>query len=157
MGQCVYLDANAIIHLVNHTDGLEQKDADRLLKLRSSGEIEPVFNVLGFQEQLAHGKEKAESAIAYALPLVFGKLLWVRNFCLNDHVCGHGVSPSSTFWITLTHMSQCDSGNKKKAVKQSGEKCFAFVNALSVQHLRFGKFLLGLGCPETRPDLQLHK
>ena len=64
------LDANVIGHLVSHTAKLGQKDADRLLALRTAGKIEPVFNVLGFEEQLAAGPEKAERLFDYALKLL---------------------------------------------------------------------------------------
>lgn len=69
MGKCVYLDANVIGHLVAHSDGLSQEDADRLVILSSSGEVEPIFNILGFQEQLAAGSKRAERLFDYTLKL----------------------------------------------------------------------------------------
>ena len=69
MGKCVYLDANVIGHLVAHSDGLSQEDADGLVMLCSSGEVEPIFNILGFQEQLAAGSEKAKRLFGYTLKL----------------------------------------------------------------------------------------
>ena len=51
MGKCVYLDANVVGHLVGHSDGLSH--ADKLVMLCSSGKVEPVFNILGLEEQLA--------------------------------------------------------------------------------------------------------
>ena len=69
MGKCVYLDANVIGHLIAHSDGLSQEDADGLVMLCSSGEVEPIFNILGFQEQLAAGSKKAERLFDYTLKL----------------------------------------------------------------------------------------
>ena len=69
MGKCVYLDTNVIDHLVDHSDGLSQEDADRLVMLSSSGDVEPIFNILGFQEQLGARSEKVERLFDYTLKL----------------------------------------------------------------------------------------
>ena len=69
MGKYVYLDTNVIDHLVDHSDGLSQEDADRLVTLSSSGEVEPIFNILGFQEQLGARSEKVERLFDYTSKL----------------------------------------------------------------------------------------
>ena len=70
MGKCVYLDANVIGHLVDHSDGLSQEDADKLVVLCSSGKVEPVFNILGLEEQLAAGPIVANRLLDYSLRIL---------------------------------------------------------------------------------------
>ncbi len=87
MGKCVYLDANVIGHLVGHSDGLSQEDADKLVMLCSSGKVEPVFNILGLEEQLAAGPIVANRLLDYSLRILnFDKIVKEPKGLLGDDI-----------------------------------------------------------------------